>query len=147
MRALSLTQPWAILVAIGAKKIETRSWPTRYRGLIAIHAAKGFPVRAQDYCRDEPFLSVLEEAGFTKFSQIPRGEIVAVAELKNVCRTEEIIVSISEQERAFGNYAPGRWAWMLANVRALSEPIPCRGALQLWTLPPELLARVQRELA
>ena len=43
MKALTLTQPWASLVAIGAKRIETRSWSTPYRGLLAIHAAKGFP--------------------------------------------------------------------------------------------------------
>lgn len=40
MKALSLTQPWASLVAVGAKRIETRSWRTSYRGPLAIHAAK-----------------------------------------------------------------------------------------------------------
>jgi hypothetical protein len=38
MKALSLWQPWATLVSIGAKRIETRSWPTKYRGPLAIHA-------------------------------------------------------------------------------------------------------------
>ena len=33
MKALCLHQPWAYLVAIGAKRYETRSWKTRYRGL------------------------------------------------------------------------------------------------------------------
>ena len=42
MKALTLTQPWATLIAVGAKRIETRSWGTSYRGRIAIHAAKGF---------------------------------------------------------------------------------------------------------
>lgn len=51
IRGLSLTQPWATLVAIDAKKVETRSWGTRYRGRVAIHAAKGFPTYAQDICR------------------------------------------------------------------------------------------------
>lgn len=41
MKAITITEPWATLVAIGAKQIETRSWPTSYRGPIAIHAAKG----------------------------------------------------------------------------------------------------------
>jgi hypothetical protein len=40
MRAISLHQPWASAVALGAKTIETRHWPTDYRGPIAIHAAK-----------------------------------------------------------------------------------------------------------
>ncbi len=47
MKALTLTQPWASLVAIGAKRIETRSWKTAYRGPLAIHAAKGFPKDAR----------------------------------------------------------------------------------------------------
>src|SRR6202030_2406661 len=50
MKALTLTQPWATLVAIGAKRIETRSWPTLYRGPLAIYAAKRFPKWAQDTC-------------------------------------------------------------------------------------------------
>lgn len=40
MKAISLWQPWASLVAVGAKKIETRSWATKYRGSLAIHATK-----------------------------------------------------------------------------------------------------------
>ncbi len=42
MKALTLTQPWAHLVAVGAKRVETRSWPTPYRGPLAIHAAQGW---------------------------------------------------------------------------------------------------------
>ncbi len=41
MRTLTLTQPWATLVALGAKTIETRSWQTSYRGPLAIHAGQG----------------------------------------------------------------------------------------------------------
>lgn len=42
MKALTLTQPYATLVAIGEKRLETRSWRTSYRGPLAIHAAKGW---------------------------------------------------------------------------------------------------------
>lgn len=45
IRGLTLTQPWATLVALGEKHYETRSWDTGYRGLVAIHAAKKFPAR------------------------------------------------------------------------------------------------------
>lgn len=48
MKALSLTEPWATLVVTGEKKIETRSWKTPYRGLLAIQAAKGFPTWAKE---------------------------------------------------------------------------------------------------
>lgn len=40
MKAITILQPWAALIACGAKKIETRSWYTDHRGQIAIHAGK-----------------------------------------------------------------------------------------------------------
>src|ERR1700722_19135273 len=59
MKALTLTQPWATLVSIGAKRVETRSFRVSYRGSLAIHAAKGFPKWAQETCYEQPFLRVL----------------------------------------------------------------------------------------
>ena len=38
MKALTIIQPWATLLAAGKKRIETRSWKTNYRGEILIHA-------------------------------------------------------------------------------------------------------------
>ena len=40
MKAISLWQPWATAIAVGAKRIETRHWPTKHRGPLMIHAAK-----------------------------------------------------------------------------------------------------------
>jgi activating signal cointegrator 1 len=49
VKALTLTQPWASLVAIGAKQIETRTWSTRYRGRVAIHAARRWSLNDQGF--------------------------------------------------------------------------------------------------
>lgn len=49
-------------------------------------------------------------------------------------------------ERAFGDYAPGRYAWLLANVRALPEPVPCRGYQQLWDVPIAVAAAIAAQL-
>ena len=38
IKLISLWEPWATLMAIGAKRIETRSWRTPYRGWLAIQA-------------------------------------------------------------------------------------------------------------
>lgn len=40
MKVISLRQPWALLVVLGHKKIETRSWKTTYRGDLLIHASQ-----------------------------------------------------------------------------------------------------------
>ena len=59
MKALTLHQPWANLVALGHKQIETRSWATKYRGALAIHAGKYFPPANRNLISSEPFLSAL----------------------------------------------------------------------------------------
>lgn len=157
MKCLTLTQPWATLVALGAKHIETRNWETLYRGPLAIHAAKGYGKGGKRgfhaRCQYEPFLSALEPHlrifGHYNCFAAPLGAIVATCELRDCVRTqyvvdagrctsvswesgERTIWTLTAQERAFGNYEPGRFAWLLANIRALPEPIPCKGALGLW---------------
>lgn len=142
MKALTLTQPWASLVACGAKTIETRSWRTPYRGPVAIHAAKGFPADAKDFSRCIR-LSVL----FGPHYEYPLGVIVATARIVACIPTRELpetrrIIEVdpaarctsfpfTDQERMFGNYDPGRWAWLLADIVA-TQHIPAKGALGLW---------------
>lgn len=142
MKALTLRQPWATLVATGTKHIETRSWKTSYRGPLAIHAAKDYPKECREICTKEPFRSALRETGWHPFgiwhksnNQLPLGAIIAVAEMID-CTPVELVRE--KREKPFGNYAPGRWAWVLSNVRPLPEPIPAKGALGLWEWePPE----------
>lgn len=133
MKTLTLTQPFASLVAIGAKRIETRSWKTSYRGPLAIHAAKGFPMWAQALCVDEPFYSALSplEAAF----RLPRAVIVATCQLVDIRETGGTCAwepDNGTDERAFGDYAPGRFMWLLEDVQPLPKPIPVKGALGLW---------------
>ena len=162
MRCLTLTQPWATLVAVGAKKIETRGWKTAYRGPLAIHAAKVWPKQARDICRREPFRSVLlAKAVAERFDELPLGEVVATCRLVSVREItpahanteyaapltgwrwtgpgalgEEYEYRITPEERAFGDYSAGRYAWLLADVTALATPAPARGALGLWEWEP-----------
>src|SRR5579864_5160457 len=88
MRGFTLTQPWASLVACGAKRIETRSWSTTYRGLLAIHAAKGFPRDCRDLCRVGPFVRALIKAGFNSEKDLPVGQIIATVRLDDVRPTD-----------------------------------------------------------
>lgn len=138
MKALTLTQPWATLVAIGAKKIETRSWSTNYRGPLAIHAAANFPYWAKQMCWDSEFSQVLNQAGFHIFdlvtgaTDLPLGVIVATCELVKVEKIMVITELPTDPEWSFGDYTVGRFMWHLAKVRKLEHPVPTRGALGLW---------------
>lgn len=136
MKVLTLTQPWATLVAMGAKRVETRSWSTSYRGDLAIHAAKGFPRDCIDLCFTEPFRQWLK--GMPP-KELPRGEIICVARLQDVVPTTNVLTWISDEERAFGNYAAGRFAWVFgARAVPLELAIACRGALGLWAPGDEI---------
>jgi len=142
MKALTLTQPWASLVASGAKHIETRAFRSSYRGPLAIHAARTFPTWAQALCNQEPFLSALRSTDSrdpTKpiAPQLPRGCVLAVARLENCVPIEEMGLP-AEPERSFGEYRPGRYAWVLHFITRLPDSLPARGALSLWEWHPPL---------
>ena len=156
MKALTLTQPWAMLVAIKAKTFETRSWSTDYRGPLAIHVSKRIPPeyrRLVYWAAPEPFRSALKDVLWFErpakifgvdgteltapTEKLHLGCVIATCELVQVYRTEELyragkFKQIGQYELAFGDYTPGRYAWKLANVKLLPEPIPAKGSLGLW---------------
>lgn len=165
IKTLSLTQPWATLIAIGAKRIETRSWYTPYRGRIAIHAAKGLIKGGRRemirICYERPFAAALKAAGlspFTAIDALPYGKVLATATLIDCVPTyrpgianapgapqfvltrgdRSWAVPPEQPELSFGDYTPGRYAWLLDDVQVLPEPIPAVGHLSLWEwTPPE----------
>lgn len=159
MKAISLFQPWATLVATGAKTIETRSWRTHHRGPIAVHAGRK-KSRANDLLCIEPGPihdamvrsgHVVEEGDdVVKLSYVV-GAIVAVAHLVDCVQVgaagsitiayDDVLIPPDEPERSFGDYAPGRFAWVLADVRRLVTPIRCEGGRRLFNVPDGLLKR------
>lgn len=139
MKALSLTQPWATAIIIGRKQIETRSWQTSFRGQIAIHAAKGFPAWAKEFASVEHALQRLP-------SRFPLGAIIGVAKIQDIRSTYELKLTISAIEKIYGDYSDGRFGWLLSDVIALPEPIPCKGALSLWDVPAEIEAEIRKHL-
>lgn len=164
MKAISLTQPWATLIALGAKRIETRSWATTFHGQIAIHAAKGLTAVGgrrglYEQCLEQPFRDVIAEAfmsspveAFDAVRSLPLGAIVAVATLVQVRRIDKALraqvlaQTVTPHEIDFGNYETGRYAWFLEDVLPLREVIPCKGALSLWEVPREVQERIASQL-
>lgn len=124
-KAISLWQPWASLVMLGAKTFETRSWWPNYTGPLVIHAAKKWD-RENKYL-GEPFKTVLKDAGITKVTDLHLGCALGTVELLDVVSTEAVRGRISKQERAFGDYSDGRFAWRLANPKPFPQPIPTIG--------------------
>lgn len=163
MKAITIWQPWASLLACGAKQYETRSWATSYRGPIAIHAAKKNVIDTMlipELVKDEMKKCIGAMAG-TKWENLPTGAVIATAELVNVWhivyhpgpdinKARHIDIGAesltedkhdphfgdyfvpTDKEIALGDWTPGRYAWELANVKILPEPIPVKGKQGLW---------------
>lgn len=140
MKALTLTQPWATLMALQKKQIETRSWSTGYRGELVIHAAKGFPKWAKETCDDEPFKSALGE--YTA-ETLPLSQGLCVVKLLGCFPTTAsgfdklaFVAGYKPDiaEIAFGDYSEGRYMWLTEFVRLLplNGWAPVKGALGLW---------------
>lgn len=141
MYGITLDEPYASLVAAGAKKFETRSWRTHYRGPLAIHAARNFPRSKKVYsCQAR----VKEALG----GREPQpGAILAVVSLVNCTMIGQGSArSVGKLEEALGIWTPGRYAWTLANLRALPEPMYCKGGQRLWRVPPETETLINLQL-
>jgi hypothetical protein len=149
VRALTIWQPWAALIVGEQKRVETRAWaaPASVVGTrVAIHAAKtptNLPV-----AREQPFAAALMRAAaagpLNPDEPLPLGAFIGSAVIARVEEMDGLTLTdrFSTEERAFGNYAHGHYAWHLTDVHALARPVPCKGAQGLWTVPPDLVSRL-----
>lgn len=149
MKALSIWQPWAQLVAIGAKRIETRHWSTRHSGWIAVHAAKRWTREERDIVTYDPFAEALQRGGYDpRDRELPLGAVVAVAQLIDCVTTDAVLravdagIDLLPDELEFGNYEPGRFGWVLKDVTAI-ESVPCRGQQGLYDLDADTYSAVR----
>jgi activating signal cointegrator 1 len=164
IKIVTLYQPWASLIALRLKCYETRSWDTKYRGLVAIHSGK----RPMDKDADRAWLRILQIGGkeiqrryprnFPLAHQLSLGAIVAVCELTD-CQSmgsrhsqlmyPDRIAYIAEQtplELATGDWQPGRYAWKLENIMALLTPIACRGYQGMRDLLAEMEMAINQQI-
>lgn len=132
MKAITLWEPWATLVAYGYKRFETRGWVIRYRGPLVIHAAKRVP-RLEE-CSPAPIRRALVEIGLESAADFPLGCALAVVRVTGCYRTEAVLAEgmVQGNEVFFGDYGPDRFAWRLEDLRRLARPAPLRGRQGLW---------------
>lgn len=128
MKAISLWQPWASLIAIKAKKVETRSWYTDYRGDLLICAAKTMNKEYRDYYYSLPNIPMINTEDPVPYEDLPRGYAVTIVKLIDCQKmTHELIWKTSEQEKLVGDWKKGRYAWILDNIRPIEEPFYVKG--------------------
>ena len=149
MYAITLHQPWATLIVLGIKTVETRSWPAPERLLgqvIAVHAGKRVVRRPGDRIEQK----LRDRVGEDWIRTIPAGAVLATATLAGMARVEYVdpmtghAVHDGRTEMGcaagtgrtpidpWGDFGPGRRLWFLDDVRALPEPVPAVGHQSFW---------------
>ena len=145
MKALTVQQPWAWAIMHGGKDVENRTQAWGYRGLLAIHAGARISQRGVE--------SPLVDAAFRR-----RPREVALPDIRG-CEASKAIIGVVDLievhvaadgccdspwgEREYGDGRPGFERvrrrdivhLVLERPRPLDVPVPCRGALGLWTVP------------
>ena len=142
MKAISLWQPYASLIAAGVKTIETRGWapPRDLVGeRIAIHAAKAIEtsdVRGRE--RHRLIAAALDDPEWD--GNVPRGAVVCTAVLDHTAlvtgpeHNGQVTVAGTRWVRTdeWGDFGPGRWLWFLRGVEPVDPPAPARGRQGFW---------------
>ena len=153
MKALTLHQPWASLIAHGVKSIETRSWapPRAFIGQrVAIHAGRRIIRSGLSRC---VWNRACQLYGPGWWNEIPAGAVVCTAALADARRVlafddkhgESVQVSSSLAgidgmssvvTDSFGDFEVGRWLWFLEDVRPLNPPLSAVGHQGWWDWEP-----------
>lgn len=130
MKALSIKQPWVYAILREGKNIENRSWHRTFRGWLALHAS------AQPQ----------GDAVFPRGIRVPDLATLDYSAICGVARVVDIVI----KSRSIWFWRPDdgatNYGWVLADVTALTTPIPCKGALGLWEVAPKVFREIQRQL-
>jgi len=139
IKAISLWQPWATLIALGIKEYETRSWHTSYRGPLAILSTKTMSPECRGHARflmntSTKVRQALHNAGIHEPCDFPNGYVLAVTRLAEVYTTDQIRDDVSMLERYVGDFGSGRYAWQAVDTVVLSSPRRARGGQRLFNI-------------
>lgn len=122
MKTLTIKEPWASLIIEEYKKYEFRSWKTKYRGKILIHAGcsveKDMMERFKDYDINIKPGYIIGEATLTDCILVDEGFN------KELRKIDPVVYGRSNHAQTY--------AWKLENIIKYEEPIPCKGKLGLW---------------
>lgn len=145
MKAITICQPYAHLIVTGAKRVENRTWPTRYRGPLLIHAGKSrdwLDVQYDDAgCEYDAAYNI-------HIDTMDFGAIVGRAVLADCVHRDTITADAMKGCGLAVRYpwldkhehAEGPWCWVLVDVLRLEQAVPWRGAQGLFDVPNEVVS-------
>lgn len=124
MKVITIKQPWATLIAKGYKKYEFRTWKTKYRGDILIHAGKGI---------DKKAMGIFEDLNL----EYPKGCIIAKVKITDCIYVSENFIkeTVPKNPKVYkGLINKGDWDGYAFKIEDVEEikPIQINGKLSLW---------------
>lgn len=126
MKAITIKQPWATLIAEGYKEYEFRTWKTKYRGEILIHAGKGVDKKALENFKylnlDYPVGKIIAKATITDCVKVDDN-------LRNILAKKDSIVYKGVIDKTASDWEG--YGFKLENVEKI-VPIEINGKLSLW---------------
>ena len=117
-RVLTIRQPWAWAIIYGGKDVENRSWFTKHRGPLLVHAGRAFDPAGYETVKQHATHPPPPPGEFI------HGAIIGVVELVDCLQSFDSEWAVA-----------GRWHWLLRNPRSFGEAVPCSGRLGLWRPP------------
>ena len=133
VKALSLKQPYAWLIANGYLLVDDRTWGTQYRGPMLIHASKGLYEQYYDYIKANTDIPLPSK------DKLEYGGVVGIANLVLCCQPGNIPAGISRQQRAhFGGLNQAYFGFLFEQARTLPL-MPCPGKLGIFEIDLDAL--------
>jgi hypothetical protein len=126
MKAISIRPPWAWAILHAGKDIENRTWKTKIRGTIAVHASQSMS-RPYYGASFKEIKKIAPNVHVPSYDAMIRGAIVGIVE----------VVGCEEHTKSKWKVRD-HYGFLLANPRALQKPIPCNGRLGFWDVPGAL---------
>lgn len=140
MKALTIWQPYATLLITDVKRFETRKWQTKYRGPVAIHAAKK-PIKAVAKLLPEDTQRAINDIckrNKHKNLHFDLGSIIGTADLID-CHLVDIsfLNTLSEEEKIMGDFTLGHYAWEFKGKSTALQVPEIIGGQGLWNWQKE----------
>jgi hypothetical protein len=145
-------QPWATLIAMGHKRLETRSCKFHHEGWVCITSSKKMPLENRALAEDAMFQQALKR----RPDDLPLGSVVGIVKMHECIPTEKLAgvpvggkwavsgtrfidgikqpseITVGVNEHHYGNFLPGRQAIRLTDAHEFDQPVECRGKLSIW---------------
>lgn len=141
MRALTVCQPYAHLIMTGEKRVENRTWATKYRGRMYIHAG-----RSRDWLDAQCIPGATDvRAVYYNGARLAFGAVVGIVTLIDCVNYDDVGKGIHDKAHpwlAADKHSSGPWCWIFAEHPTPVGPWPWKGAQGLFDIHPNSLDRV-----